>query len=391
MLPMRQKLMGSICGTAAGAAVLALTLLMPVTIRAARSSTTPLRARMILRDSTLQAGPGAEPMSISLRRVDGSLAAEIEPWSLLRLRGGQDAEDTGAGYDEISIDVLTDMGREAIGEKKYSEAADYLSAALARKVEQKGELATECAELYYLYGSALALEAEETDDALFGPSVPAQLPVGGTNATAASVEEEEGEEEEEEGEDEYEDEDGGDGEGEEEEEHAGENGRAQSEEDQRHFEQDNESDGEQVEGDRGLQAESGAGSAAADRTADKSVETLCNETLKGEAAGYAIPANGSAGNETQSAHDDPRESAWQVLDIARVILENSIQDSQVTLSSPSKRDAHNSLISFTCSGLLPSPANRLPIAAGPHQKAAAHALGRVHAAGRPQSLQRVLQ
>ena len=87
MLPMRQKLMGSICGTAAGAAVLALTLLMPVTIRAARSSTTPLRARMILRDSTLQADPGAEPMSISLRHVDGRLAAEIERWSLVRLRG----------------------------------------------------------------------------------------------------------------------------------------------------------------------------------------------------------------------------------------------------------------------------------------------------------------
>jgi len=34
-----------------------------------------------------------------------------------------------------------------------------------------------CAELYYLYGSALALEAEETDDALFGPSVPVQLPM----------------------------------------------------------------------------------------------------------------------------------------------------------------------------------------------------------------------
>ena len=386
MLPTRQKLMGSICGTAVGAAVLALTLLLPVTIRAARSSTTPLRARMILRDSTLQAGPGAEPMSISLRRVDGRLAAEIERWSLVRLRGGKDAEDTGAGYDEISIDVLTDMGREAIGEKKYSEAADYLSAALARKVEEKGELATECAELYYLYGSALALEAEETDDALFGPSVPAQLPVGGTNATSASVEEEE-----EEGEDEYEDEYEGEGGGEEEEEEESEKGRARSEEDQRHLEQYNESHGQQVEGEGGLQAESGAGSAAADRTADKSVETLCNETLKGEAAGYAIPANGSAGNETQSAHDDPRESAWQVLDIARVILENSIQDSQVTLSSPSKRDAHNSLISFTCSGLLPSPANRLPIAAGPHQKAAAHALGRVHAAGRPQPLQRVLQ
>jgi len=34
-------------------------------------------------------------------------------------------------------------GREAIGEKKYGEAADYLSAALARMVEQHGELATE--------------------------------------------------------------------------------------------------------------------------------------------------------------------------------------------------------------------------------------------------------
>jgi hypothetical protein len=96
-----------------------------------------------------------------------------------RLRGGGDdgVAQVQQEYDEIPVHVLTDLGREAIGEKKYGEAADYFSAALGRNVDKYGELATECAELYYLYGSALALEAEETDDNLFGPSVPARLPV----------------------------------------------------------------------------------------------------------------------------------------------------------------------------------------------------------------------
>ena len=111
------------------------------------------------------------------------------PGERLALRGGgDDAEAQEAqGYDEIPVQVLTDMGREAIGEKKYGEAADYFSAALARNVDQHGELAAECAELYYLYGSALALEAEETDDNLFGPSVPAQLPVEQVPACCASL------------------------------------------------------------------------------------------------------------------------------------------------------------------------------------------------------------
>ena len=111
------------------------------------------------------------------------------PGERLALRGGgDDAEAQEAqGYDEIPVQVLTDMGREAIGEKKYGEAADYFSAALARNVDQHGELAAECAELYYLYGSALALEAEETDDNLFGPSVPAQLPVEQVPACFASL------------------------------------------------------------------------------------------------------------------------------------------------------------------------------------------------------------
>ena len=118
-------------------------------------------------------------------KPNSALAAQCSVFALLPgntvapLRGGGDDGEAQVqqGYDEIPVHVLTDMGREAIGEKKYGEAADYFSAALGRNVDKYGELATECAELYYLYGSALALEAEETDDNLFGPSVPARLPV----------------------------------------------------------------------------------------------------------------------------------------------------------------------------------------------------------------------
>ncbi|KAJ1480543.1 hypothetical protein T484DRAFT_2022664, partial [Baffinella frigidus] len=80
------------------------------------------------------------------------------------------------GKEGVTVESLVEHGRAAIGKRLYSEAADFLSAALTRQVEAHGDLADECAELYYLYGSALTMEAEQTDgDSLFGPNVPTRV------------------------------------------------------------------------------------------------------------------------------------------------------------------------------------------------------------------------
>lgn len=214
----------------------------------------------------------------------------------VRLRGGgadanahvRNAEDNQQteGYDEIPMDVLTEMGREAIGEKKYCEAANCLSAALARMVERHGELASECAQLYYLYGSALALEAEENDDALFGPSVPSQLPIKGLQPNASSTD---ALEQNEEG-------DAGSEEG---------NSTAQD-------------DGDPISANS---AEAGSG--VAEKADQGYTEGVDVPQAEGEADAGVVDSQG----EKQSDRDDPRERAWQVLDIARVILERSIKPS----------------------------------------------------------------
>jgi len=260
--------------------------------------------------------PSLRPDGATLagRSPGGSLLAIARgaPQGRVQLRGGADAgaegqEGHAEGYDEIPIDVLTEMGREAIGEKKYSEAANCLSAALARMVEQHGELATECAQLYYLYGSALALEAEEADDALFGPSVPSQLPLARhlpnastTNALDAAA--------------------GGDA----------VSGEEEEEEDE---------DGTRSEGD-GIsdQAAEDEGEIEQEAVQSKGGEaTVEPGEVEGEAGAVAESGHG----ENATARDDPREQAWQVLDIARVILERSTRrnatNASVALNNATKK------------------------------------------------------
>ena len=244
--------------------------------------------------------PGASPRAARGFRGGWAFAcrcaAESTALHRVRLRGGADA-DAGAGdaeghqtegYDEIPVDMLTEMGREAIGEKKYSEAANCLSAALARMVERHGELAPECAQLYYLYGSALALEAEEADDALFGPSVPSKLPLQVPLQENASSTD------------------------------AGEH----NEEDDATSEGDGSEAQDDEDPDPAQSATAGSGAAGQPDQGQSEVAGVNAGEANGE-ADAAVPEEGVL--EKPPDRDDPRERAWQVLDIARVILEKSIK------------------------------------------------------------------
>ncbi|EKX43771.1 hypothetical protein GUITHDRAFT_110226 [Guillardia theta CCMP2712] len=176
----------------------------------------------------------------------------------------------------------------------FSEAADLFSAALQMKVEQHGEMSIRCAENYFLYGSALALEAEQDDgENLFGPKVPKHIALKGE------------EEEEEEGEE------GDEEDGEEKHEEGNEENR------------------------EGKIEEAGAG-VEEQAKVEEEVQEQVTEGFKEAQADGAIASVDNATTRSNVTEDeetnDPRTQAWEILETARLIL-------QKELLSPTPGDA----------------------------------------------------
>ncbi|KAJ4747381.1 Nuclear autoantigenic sperm protein [Rhynchospora pubera] len=80
--------------------------------------------------------------------------------------GSNGVEKDGTDGTLAEADELFIKGSKAIEEGDFNEAADCLSRALEIRVAHHGELAKECTSAYYKYGSALLFKAQEETDPL---------------------------------------------------------------------------------------------------------------------------------------------------------------------------------------------------------------------------------
>ncbi|KAL9272558.1 Histone-binding protein N1/N2-like protein [Drosera capensis] len=110
----------------------------------------------------MAAEPPPPPSSVS---DPGQPQTRSEPESSLKDAG---SSGTAAGFDvkwplEIA-DALMETGSVAVKKGVFAEATDCFSRALEIRVAHYGELAPECVNAYYKYGSALLHEAQEEAD-----------------------------------------------------------------------------------------------------------------------------------------------------------------------------------------------------------------------------------